>query len=210
MLERVPAARQAPRRLRRRRRARTRRTHPRARRAAAGRPGPPRQRHRVRRRRRRAARHPRAAAPRRRHRRRVAGDPRQRRVLRRHQDGAQRAAGRRRRVDAADAAHLPREGARQRAAARGRVGLRRDPRPAARRDARASSRERLGGAARDTKWIWRCHIDLTDANPTVWEFFRPFVEQHDASVWTMPRVRARVARRWTASCTRRRASTRSR
>jgi len=37
-----------------------------------------------------------------------------------------------------------------------------------------------------TKWIWRCHIDLTDANPTVWEFFRPFVEQHHASVWTMP------------------------
>ena len=23
-------------------------------------------------------------------------------------------------------------------------------------------------------------------NPTVWEFFRPFVEQYDASVWTMP------------------------
>ena len=38
----------------------------------------------------------------------------------------------------------------------------------------------------DTKWVWRCHIDLTDANPDVWEFFRPYVEQHDASVWTMP------------------------
>ncbi|MBK5289375.1 MAG: glycosyltransferase [Acidimicrobiia bacterium] len=37
-----------------------------------------------------------------------------------------------------------------------------------------------------TKWIWRCHIDLTDANQEVWEFFRPYVEQHDASVWTMP------------------------
>jgi trehalose synthase len=36
-----------------------------------------------------------------------------------------------------------------------------------------------------TKWIWRCHIDLTDANPEVWEFFRPFVERYDASVWTM-------------------------
>ncbi len=34
--------------------------------------------------------------------------------------------------------------------------------------------------------MWRCHIDLTVANPKVWEFFRPFVEQHDASVWTMP------------------------
>lgn len=37
-----------------------------------------------------------------------------------------------------------------------------------------------------TKWIWRCHIDLTDANPEVWEFFRPHVERHDASIWTMP------------------------
>jgi trehalose synthase len=38
----------------------------------------------------------------------------------------------------------------------------------------------------NTKWIWRCHIDLTDANPGVWEFFRPYVQQYDASVWTMP------------------------
>jgi trehalose synthase len=37
-----------------------------------------------------------------------------------------------------------------------------------------------------TRWIWRCHIDLTAANPQVWEFFRPYVEAHDASVWTMP------------------------
>src|SRR5206468_2435433 len=37
-----------------------------------------------------------------------------------------------------------------------------------------------------TRWIWRCHIDLTVANPQVWEFFRPYVEGYDASVWTMP------------------------
>ena len=37
----------------------------------------------------------------------------------------------------------------------------------------------------ETKWIWRCHIDLTDAREDVWEFFRPHVERHDASVWTM-------------------------
>ena len=35
------------------------------------------------------------------------------------------------------------------------------------------------------RWVWRCHIDLTDANPEVWDFFRPFVEAYDASVWTM-------------------------
>ena len=57
-----------------------------------------------------------------------------------------------------------------------------DPQPAA-------MREFVRGRRRDhpsTKWIWRCHIDLTDANPTVWDFFRPFVEQYDASVLTMP------------------------
>jgi trehalose synthase len=41
-------------------------------------------------------------------------------------------------------------------------------------------------AGSNTQWVWRCHIDLTVANPTVWEFYRPFVEQYDASVWTMP------------------------
>lgn len=45
-----------------------------------------------------------------------------------------------------------------------------------------------GSAARGSSkhWIWRCHIDLTDANQKVWEFYRPFVERHDASIWTMP------------------------
>ncbi len=57
-----------------------------------------------------------------------------------------------------------------------------DPQPAALRTLAASSS--INGP--DTKWIWRCHIDLTDANPAVWEFFRPFVEPYDASVWTMP------------------------
>jgi trehalose synthase len=37
----------------------------------------------------------------------------------------------------------------------------------------------------EAKWVWRCHIDLTDANRAVWEFFRPYVEMHDASVWTL-------------------------
>jgi trehalose synthase len=57
-----------------------------------------------------------------------------------------------------------------------------DPQPAA---LLSFLRDKKIGRA-STKWIWRCHIDLTAANPDVWEFFRPFVEQHDASVWTMP------------------------
>ncbi len=57
-----------------------------------------------------------------------------------------------------------------------------DPQPAAIRALSGASS--VNGPT--TKWIWRCHIDLTNANPDVWEFFRPYVEQHDASVWTMP------------------------
>jgi trehalose synthase len=36
------------------------------------------------------------------------------------------------------------------------------------------------------KWIWRCHIDLTTANPQVWGFLRPMVEAYDAGIFTMP------------------------
>jgi trehalose synthase len=57
-----------------------------------------------------------------------------------------------------------------------------DPQPAA---ILSILRDRLVSKLGDTRWVWRCHIDLTDANPKVWEFFRPFVEQYDASVWTM-------------------------
>ncbi|HLJ81923.1 MAG TPA: glycosyltransferase [Ktedonobacterales bacterium] len=36
------------------------------------------------------------------------------------------------------------------------------------------------------KWIWRCHIDLTAANPDYWGFLRPFVQTYDAAIFTMP------------------------
>jgi trehalose synthase len=57
-----------------------------------------------------------------------------------------------------------------------------DPQPAA---LLSFLRDRFGSSLQGTKWVWRCHIDLTDANTKVWEFFRPFVQQYDASVWTM-------------------------
>jgi trehalose synthase len=33
-------------------------------------------------------------------------------------------------------------------------------------------------------WVWRCHIDLSNPNPAVWEFLRPFVEQYDAAIFS--------------------------
>jgi trehalose synthase len=34
------------------------------------------------------------------------------------------------------------------------------------------------------KWIWRCHIDLSNPHPQVWEFLRPFIEQYDAAIFS--------------------------
>lgn len=52
-----------------------------------------------------------------------------------------------------------------------------DPQPAALRSLRPEA---------PGKWIWRCHIDLTAANPDVWGFVRPMVEAYDAAIFTLP------------------------
>jgi trehalose synthase len=36
------------------------------------------------------------------------------------------------------------------------------------------------------KWIWRCHIDVSNPNEGVWNFLRPFINQYDASVFSAP------------------------
>jgi trehalose synthase len=40
--------------------------------------------------------------------------------------------------------------------------------------------------ANPRKWIWRCHIDLSNPNAGCWDFIRPFVEKYDASVFSAP------------------------
>ena len=82
-----------------------------------------------------------------------------------------------------------------------------DPQPAA---MLSFLRERLGGRMADTKWIWRCHIDLTDANPKVWEFFRPVRRAARRVGVDDARVHPGVARHGPRRAPRRRASTRSR
>jgi trehalose synthase len=37
----------------------------------------------------------------------------------------------------------------------------------------------------NARWIWRCHIDSSEPNPQVWSFLKPFIEEHDAVVFTM-------------------------
>jgi len=50
-----------------------------------------------------------------------------------------------------------------------------DPQPAALIRARQS---------RPQKWVWRCHIDLSNPHAGVWGFLRPFIEQYDAAIFS--------------------------
>ncbi len=50
-----------------------------------------------------------------------------------------------------------------------------DPQPAALIRAKENTK---------AKWVWRCHIDLSNPNPSVWEFLRPFIEQYDAAIFS--------------------------
>ncbi len=36
------------------------------------------------------------------------------------------------------------------------------------------------------RWVWRCHIDVSTPQADVWNFLRPWVEQYDAAVFSMP------------------------
>jgi len=35
------------------------------------------------------------------------------------------------------------------------------------------------------KWIWRFHIDPTSAQEKIWKFIKPFIEKHDAAIFTL-------------------------
>jgi trehalose synthase len=36
------------------------------------------------------------------------------------------------------------------------------------------------------KWLWRCHIDVSDPNKRVWKFLRNFIVEYDAAVFSAP------------------------
>src|SRR4030042_1665875 len=37
------------------------------------------------------------------------------------------------------------------------------------------------------KWVWRCHIDISNPDEEVWDFLRGYVEQYDAALFSSPR-----------------------
>jgi len=42
-------------------------------------------------------------------------------------------------------------------------------------------------------WIWRCHIDMTDPNQELWSYLTPFVEQHDAVIFSLEEYAQKLA-----------------
>jgi trehalose synthase len=59
-----------------------------------------------------------------------------------------------------------------------------DPQPAALIEARK------GHAGH---WIWRCHIDLSEPNPTVWKFLERFVSRYDGAIFSSPEFSRQLA-----------------
>jgi trehalose synthase len=43
------------------------------------------------------------------------------------------------------------------------------------------------------RWVWRCHVDLSNPHPDVWGFLRPFVDQYDAAVFSSPAFSRQLA-----------------
>jgi trehalose synthase len=38
----------------------------------------------------------------------------------------------------------------------------------------------------DNKWIWRCHIDVSKPDQTVWQFLKDYIDKYDAVVFSAP------------------------
>jgi trehalose synthase len=58
-----------------------------------------------------------------------------------------------------------------------------DPQPAALIDARPDH---------GSHWVWRCHIDLSQPNPKVWEFLSSFVNRYDGAIFSSPAFSRRL------------------
>ncbi len=41
------------------------------------------------------------------------------------------------------------------------------------------------GASPKGKWLWRCHIDLTDAQVEAWDFLHPYIEAYHGVIFTL-------------------------
>ena len=39
---------------------------------------------------------------------------------------------------------------------------------------------------KENKWVWRCHVDVSEPNQDVWGFLRGFINKYDAAVFSAP------------------------
>jgi trehalose synthase len=42
------------------------------------------------------------------------------------------------------------------------------------------------------KWVWRCHVDVSNPNEEVWDFLKGYVEKFDAALFSSPRFSKRL------------------
>jgi trehalose synthase len=52
----------------------------------------------------------------------------------------------------------------------------------------------IGHFAKRCPWVWRCHIDLTEPNPALMGYLRPFMEKYDAIIVTLKEYAQQIAR----------------
>ncbi len=45
---------------------------------------------------------------------------------------------------------------------------------------------------KEGKWVWRCHIDVSQPQRKVWDFLRQFVVKYDAAIFSLPRFAQRL------------------
>jgi trehalose synthase len=41
-------------------------------------------------------------------------------------------------------------------------------------------------------WIWRCHVDISNPNKELWNYFRSFIEQYDAVIFSIKEYRQKL------------------
>lgn len=39
---------------------------------------------------------------------------------------------------------------------------------------------------RDNKWLWRCHVDVSEPDSRVWTFLREYIDKYDSAVFSAP------------------------
>jgi len=44
----------------------------------------------------------------------------------------------------------------------------------------------------DNKWIWRCHVDVSNPDRVVWEFLYSFIARYDAAVFSSPEFSPKI------------------